>query len=81
MTPQEKAQELIEKYKPYVYCYFTSGMQSITFDAHVQYAYAKAAALIAVDEVLKETSNKNSKIGRLGLSDTEYWEQVKKELI
>jgi hypothetical protein len=73
MTPQEKADELVKKY-------LTIEMQMYINDLPYM-LLSKQCALIAVDEVLKETSNKNSKIGRLGLSDTEYWEQVKKELI
>jgi hypothetical protein len=64
MTPQEKADEL------YV------GYWRLTNNAKI----AKECALMAADEVLKETSNKHFIIGRNGRSGTEYWQEVKQEI-
>lgn len=52
MTPKEKAQELVNRYKPYVYPYMGSGMLTNTEDDEVILMMAKTCAKIAVDEIL-----------------------------
>jgi hypothetical protein len=56
MTPKEKAKELIEKFYNILKCY----------------KLAKQCALIAVNEILNETS--------LGLILIDWWELVKQEI-
>lgn len=41
MTAKEKAEELVDKYKPFVYCFLGSGMLSNTLDEDVQNYSAK----------------------------------------
>jgi len=69
MTPKEKAAELLNKMFDY-----------LNFHTDADVYYAKKCALIAAEEVYKETSNKHFIIGRNGLSGKEYWEQVKQEI-
>ena len=64
MTPQEKAQELADKYWDLNY-----GWDGVTKDQ-----WAKDGALIAVDEILKVAT-----FFKLG-EETLYWERVKHEI-
>ncbi len=48
MTPQEKAKELVNKFKPY--CTIDVSAKPIT-----RTTYARQCALIAVDEIIKAT--------------------------
>jgi hypothetical protein len=59
MTPKEKAEELIEKYND-VYEGITLGI--------AKKHWTKQSALIAVDEILKDTLN------------IYYWQEVKQEI-
>lgn len=78
MTPKAKAKELVNKYKPFVYCYSGSGMLINQEDEGVILNNAKQCALIAVNEILNDdwyipsfdemTERKK------------YWEQVKNEI-
>lgn len=89
MTPKEKAEELVNKYKPFVYCYLGSGMLSNWEDETVILSNAKQCALIAVDEMLKET---NTVIPEEVYTDNgleviivlnpriKYWQEVKNEI-
>lgn len=72
MTPKEKAEELVDKYKPFVYCFLGSGMLSNTLDEDVQNYSAKRCTLIAVDEILKVLPD----IQELW----DYWAEVKSEI-
>ena len=58
MTPKEKAKELIDKYQ-FVYIQNYTSMFEV-----------KQCALIAVDELIKETD----------WSEAEYWQEVKQEI-
>ena len=58
MTPKEKAQELVRKYKG--------------FEMTNERIAAKQCAIIAVDEIINETS--------LGLLLIQWWKEVKKEI-
>ena len=75
MTPKEKANELIEKFKPNVYCYCGSGMLTNTYDERVSLHYAVKCAIIAVDEIIK--ANPYSHVLN---STIKFWQSVKKEL-
>ena len=67
MTPQEKAKELFEK-----------------FDDLLTYRESKTktkeCALIAVNEIIHESSEKIYRLGRCCLVDREYWQEVKQEI-
>jgi len=54
MTETEHAQQIIEKFMPYVYCYMGSGMLSNTYDTDVAFSNAKACALIYVNGIITE---------------------------
>jgi hypothetical protein len=75
MNPaQQKAAELIEKFKEYAYA--NTRQDDYSFGRQLQYN-AKQCAIIAVDEILEaidwhdhETPNK----------EIDFWQEVKKEL-
>lgn len=78
-SPKEKAKELFDKFKPFV--------QSTTnwneYDEFLERQMTKQCVLIAVDEILKNSvmnysgsDFSNNEI----LSDTDYWQEVKKEI-
>lgn len=71
-TAEQKAKELVEKFKPYVYCYRGSGMLSNDQDPSAILEYAKACAVICVEEILK--SNDHAGGGE------EYWKEVLEEI-
>lgn len=74
MTPKEKAIELIDKYKPYVYCYLGSGMLTNTESEEVILSNSKQCALIAVQEVLDLTPIKIFPEFRM------FWQSVESEI-
>lgn len=65
MKANEKAKELIEKF---------SSINMLGLDTSKKYA------LIAVDELIKESKSDCVTIGRNQLTDFEYWLEVKTEL-
>jgi hypothetical protein len=68
MTPKEKAQELVSKFKELP--------QEGTLMFYLAFELAKQCALIAVDEIMDCTKN------GLGLTkfSKEYWQEVKQEI-
>ena len=76
MTPKEKANELIEKFKPNVYCYYGSGMLSNTYDDDTAVYYSKQCAIIAVDEILKAIPMYTGNLNQTW----KYYNEVKTEL-
>jgi len=83
MTAKEKAIELVEKYKPYVYCYFGSGMLVNQEDESTILKNSKQCALIAVNEIIK--NNKDNIIHWMPCHSEEcgcrdYWTNVKQEI-
>lgn len=90
MTPQEKAEELVNKYKPFVYCFIGSSMLTNTEDESVIITNSKQCALIAVNEIIEsrkaDPDFDDTKLGivthyiaphPLRLS---YWVKVKEEI-
>ena len=69
MTPKEKAEYLTKK----------MAMKSAIFKINDQ---SKECAIIAVDELIKESSSKSMTIRfpKCNLSDKEYWQEVRKEI-
>jgi hypothetical protein len=72
MTPKEKSEYLVNKYKPYVYPYV--GSSYLTGDEYPEQilSYAKKCASIAADEILSLFVHE--------CADTIYWTEVKKEI-
>lgn len=80
MTQKEKAKELIDKFKPYVYPYSGSGMLTNTEDPGTILSMAKRCALIAVNEFLA-TSILVDREFNFEINDCiEYWQGVKFEI-
>jgi hypothetical protein len=67
MTPQEKAQELLDKFK-----IFVIGRN----DSVIEKQNAKRCALIAVDEIFKTGLLEGSTLG----INKKYWQEVKTEI-
>ena len=74
MAPKEKAKELVSKFRIEI----LKGKYRI--DGFVIEELAEECALIAVNEIINESSKKIHRQGRSLLSDKEYWQQVKKEI-
>ena len=83
MNQKEKAKELIEKYKPHMYCYMGSGMLSNTYDESVVLQNAVKCSIIAVEEIIDQWEYIDTYLadgnGELN-PNLKYWYQVKKEL-
>ncbi len=84
MTYQEKAQELIEKYKDYVHGYVGSSMLTNTEYPDQIERQAKQCAIIAVDEIIEATKKRQlhwrANTLEFDIVYSEYWQQVKNEL-
>jgi hypothetical protein len=74
MEAKLKAIELVEKYKPIVNGYVGSSMLTNTEYPETILRNAKQCALIAVDELIKETSFEVPNIRQ------RYWQEVKTEI-
>ena len=76
MTPEEKAKELVNKFRPYSYS--SDGLNSMEREYQIE-DNSKQCALIAVDEIKEVVSlcipYKDEK------SYIDYWQQVKHEII
>jgi hypothetical protein len=72
MEAKDKAKELVEKFKPYMYPYV--GSSYLTGDEFPEQIlrYAKQCALIAVDEILQTNL--------LDHQTHDYWHKVKPEI-
>jgi len=79
MTQKEKAIELVEKYKGYVYCYIGSGMLTNDYNDSVATMNAKQCAIIAVDEIIAVTHEDPYPRPKTKM-DKEYWQEVKEEI-
>ena len=83
MTPQEKAVELVEKYKDYVHGYVGSSMLTNYEYPEQILSQAKKVAVITVDEILLtdpmiEWGESDSGIEYK--SNDSYWNEVKDEI-
>jgi len=74
MSPKEKAEELFNMFWSVGYDGEEDG------DTVMNKREAKKCCQIAVDQLVIEANDKIYKIGRNGLSDYEYWIEVRKEL-
>jgi hypothetical protein len=68
MEAKEKAKELVEKYKFYVYCYIGNGMLTNDVDENIMLSNAKKCAIIAVNEMIVQ----NGELYLLGLANDYY---------
>lgn len=84
MTPKEKAQELIKKFKNHVNPYIGSGMLSNTHDDGAILRQSKFCAEITVDEVIKQWEYIDTHIADLGGElnpNLRYWQEVREEIL
>ena len=80
MSPKEKAQELVEKYKPFVYIFLGNGMLINQYSEAVILENAKQCALIAVDEMLKEPITIDGNTYYILRNVKSYWQEIKQEI-
>ena len=78
MKEKTKAIELVDKFKPLVYCYMGSGMLSNSYDDNVILENAKRCAIICVDVILNDCGAKNWKNDEM--TGNNYWANVKQEI-
>lgn len=79
MTPREKAEELIERFKDKVNPYIGSGMLSNTYDDSAILWQSKKCAQIVCDEAqdLLSKPTFQYKDSMLWKAEFEYWDKVK----
>lgn len=75
MTPKEKAEKLVNKFKPYSHFWVHDLGRKKDYEIE-QLENAKQSALIAVDEILLHEKNNHSELDKI----SEYWEEVKQEI-
>jgi hypothetical protein len=80
MTPKEKAQELVDRFRE-----FADGTDAETdrYSPNIEKQNAKQCALIAIDEILNNAVKYNAYDGVINnelWADDEYWQEVKKEI-
>jgi len=80
MTAQEKAKELIERYKPFVCGYVGSSMLTNTEYPDQILSQAKAVAKTVVDEIANLHSLKVGRKISVSSQDTLFWKNVKQEI-
>lgn len=81
MTPKEKANELVSKYKNAPFNCTDCDMPFCDIPCtRLSLEESKQCALIAVDEILQNVYDDRATIGRQNLTDKEYWKQVKQEI-
>lgn len=71
MTPEEKAKELIEKYKPFCGGYW---------GGKINKEFSKKAALISVNEIIASIPTKPSNQETERIDAIMYWVNVKQEI-
>jgi hypothetical protein len=76
MTPRDKAEQLIIKYMPLFPSWVYLEQLWIQENQYTMDKHAKKAAIIAVEELIKET-NYNNTGNALKSAREDYWEQVK----
>ena len=78
MTPKEKAEELVNKFKEFVNGYVGSSMLTNTEYYEIILLNAKQCAIIAVDEILEIEYWQYMESG--GKQEQIYWQEVKQEI-
>jgi hypothetical protein len=77
MTPKEKAEELIKKFNPFVYCHLGSGILTNTESYSAIIHSAKKCALITVDEISNAIDWHEFEVPN---KEIVYWQEVKQEI-
>lgn len=81
MTPKEKAQNLVEKFKDYVHGYVGSSMLTNYEYPDQILSQAKKAAMIVVDECINATQYESHlSMSHTEIETTEFWIEVKHEI-
>lgn len=84
LTEEEKAKELVNKFKDYVHGYIGSSMLTNTEYPEQILAQAKKAAIIVVDEIISETGPGKMlnwlSWNQSGTVYINYWEKVREEI-
>lgn len=80
MTPKEKANQLVEKYKDYVHGYVGSSMLTNHEYPEQILSQAKKAATIAVDEIFNVYKKLSEDDDIMFPNEINYWEAVKAEI-
>ena len=80
MSPKKEAEQLVNNFSPFVYCYMGSGMLTNTSDDEVIKMNAKMCALKVFDEILYEFDHLAWDNDTYGTSKMKYWQQVKQEI-
>jgi hypothetical protein len=75
MDYKEKALELIEQFKPLVYCYVGSGFMTGTEDEDVILMNAKKCAMIVVDENIDTCNEMITLLHSNGQPESSVWYQ------
>ena len=78
MTPQEKAQELVDRFDEYVHGYVGGSVLSNTQYPDVKLERAKECALIAVDEIIANIEPSVSM--DVIEARVKFWQEVKEEI-
>lgn len=81
MNPKEKVQELINLYKPHMYCYLGSGMLTNDYDESVVIHNAKKCVSYYIDGMIEQWNTYHT-INPTELAELQlkYWSEVKKEI-
>lgn len=81
MTPKEKAEELIKKFKPMchdvTHTGILNGLATVMNDEFINLCAAKVCASIAVNEIMKAIGWEEME---LGVERDNYWDEVKQEI-
>jgi hypothetical protein len=81
MTPKEKARELYNKMDQVTHGYVGSSMLSNTEFDEVKIGSTKAAAMVIVDELIRQTPSVYvTKDDKVDSGHSQYWEWVKQEI-
>lgn len=77
MKIEEKAQELVDKFYPFVNGYIGSSMLTNTEYPEAILHNARKGAIVAADEMLNELSNMELNYDLNLQKDLDYWKEVK----
>lgn len=83
MTSKEKAEELVNKFLPKMYCYVCSGMLTNTYDGDVAKGNAIECAMFCACESLSAVEKYGRDNDELQNMENEFrfWNEVKQELL
>lgn len=79
MKPEEKAKELVDKFREYVKD-LVSKEYELSYSREEETDNAKAASIICIDEIINQASGNIYTVGNNNLSNEEFWQQVKEEI-